>query len=86
MKKKDTYHTKKLVVSSYVLPNMGKKIYPQINEYERDREYERQERRAKKFKDEHNCLFFILFLCFPIMYICSKCSKNRVDINNDVDT
>ncbi len=76
---------KKTIVNTFVLPNMTnkKKIKPynDDSQYERDREYERNERRMKHFKDNHNGLFCVLFLCFPIMYLCTKCSKNQ-DVNN----
>ncbi len=77
---------KKSIINTFVLPNMTNKKnkikpYHDDSQYERDREYERNERRMKHFKDNHNGLFCVLFLCFPIMYLCTKCSKNQ-DVNN----
>ncbi len=76
---------KKVVINTFILPSMKKnKIKPYVNnnnEYERDKEYERNERRMKNFKENHNSLFCLLFVCFPLIYCCSLCKKNN-NVNN----
>ncbi len=84
MKNKDL--DKKKVINTFILPHMKNnkiKPYDKNSEYERDKEYERSERRMKNFREHHNCLFVVLFICFPLIYCCSLCNKKK---NNDVDT
>ncbi len=73
---------KKISINTFVLPTMKRKVIPYNPEYERDREYERDQRRVKNFIEKNNCLFVVLFVCFPVFYLCSKCMKKEEEEKN----